>query len=139
MISDPTPPEGAAGGSRRLETASGRMALVLRIGLAASMIVFLGSITAYLLEHPGVISSSSVAGAAVRYLPLSALAAGLAHGDPVAYLTLGVLLLVATPIARVLSGLYYFQRGGERTMAGIALAVFSMLVFGLLVLGPLIR
>ncbi|MGP8077628.1 MAG: DUF1634 domain-containing protein [Thermoplasmata archaeon] len=116
-----------------------RMALVLRVGLVASLAIFLGAIGTYLALHPRAGWSSSEANPSGGFLNLPGLASGLAGGSPVAFLTLAVLLLVATPLVRVLSGLYYFQRGGERALAGIALTVFVLLLFGLLVLGPWVR
>lgn len=121
------------------DEAYARMALVLRIGLGAALALFLGAMAAYLIHHPHATYAASEANPSQGLLSLPGLAGGLVAGSPVAYLTLAVLVLVATPIVRVLSGLYYFQRAGERTIAAIALAVFLLLLFGLFVLGPLVR
>jgi uncharacterized membrane protein len=121
------------------DSAYRRMALVLRVGLALALAVFLGSLAVYLTIHPGAAWESSAPVPSLPYLSADGLLHGLATGSPIAFLTLGILLLVATPIARVLSGFYYFRRGGERTMTAIALTVFLLLLFGLFVLGPLIR
>lgn len=115
------------------------MALILRIGLVASLVAFVGSLTAYLALHPSASYEPNAPNTSRAFLNLPGLLGGLAAGSPGAFLTLGVLLLVATPIVRVASGLYYFQRDGERTMAAIALTVLVLLVLGLVVLGPLIR
>jgi uncharacterized membrane protein len=139
-VNDPTPPvRGLPPPDRLLEEASPRIALVLRVGLTASMLVFLGTIATYLALHPNALREASPTSETIHFLTLGGLGHGLATGAPIAYLTLGVLLLVATPIVRVLSGLYYFRRGGERTMAAIASTVFVLLLFGLFLLGPLIR
>jgi uncharacterized membrane protein len=73
------------------------------------------------------------------YLSFPGLGSGLASGAVEAFLTLGLVVLVATPIVRVLSGFYYFRRGGERAMTMITLVVLVMLLVGLLVIGPLVR
>ena len=117
-----------------------RMTLVLRVGLVASLGVLLTGLVAYLLKHPGDTSSSALSSNPIlNYLSAGGLVTGLAQGHVEAYLTVGLLVLVATPIVRVLSGFYYFRKGHERAMAAITLTVFGLLLFGLFVLGPLIR
>ena len=117
-----------------------RMTFVLRVGLGLSLAILVGSLVAYVLVYPGATSSSVLSGNPIlRYLSLPGLATGLASGAVEAYLTLGLVVLVATPIVRVLSGFYYFRKGGERTMTAITFAVLAMLVVGLLVIGPLVR
>jgi uncharacterized membrane protein len=117
-----------------------RMTLVLRGGLISSLAVLAVALGVYLVEEPSVTSQGTIgSNPALRYLSLNGLAGGLGSGSPAAYLTLGVLVLVATPVVRVLSGFYYFQRGGERAMAGLTITVFALLLVGLLVIGPLVR
>jgi len=117
-----------------------RMTWILRGGLFASIFVLVGGLIAYILEHPGesygsVVSSNPILG----YLSFGGLADGLLHGSVPAYLTLGLLILVATPLLRVASGFYYFERGHERSLAAVTLCVLAMLLVGILVIGPLVR
>lgn len=129
-----------APGDRALPAAAyARTARVLWVGLLVSLGLLAAAIVAEIVRAPGVSYRGAEANPSLRYLSIGGLAAGLAGGHPVAYLTLGVLCLVATPIVRVLAGFYYFRRGGEGAMALIVLLVLVMLLFGLLVLGPLIR
>jgi uncharacterized membrane protein len=117
-----------------------RMTLVLRVGLGASLAILVSGLVAYLLVHPSATSSSALStNPILGYLSVGGLAAGLAAGHIEAYLTLGLLVLLATPIVRVLSGFYYFERGHERTMALVTITVFVLLLFGLFVLGPYVR
>jgi uncharacterized membrane protein len=117
-----------------------RMTLVLRLGLGLSLVVLGGGLVAYLLSHPGASSESVLSGNPILgYLSLQGLASGLGSGSIEAYLTLGLVVLVATPIVRVISGFYYFRRAGERAMAGITLGVFVLLLVGLLIIGPYVR
>jgi len=141
-VTDPEPVSpGAAEPDVRLPLAAyRRMAFVLRSGLVASLLLLAGGIAEYFAHHPGataqaILATNPIAG----YLSLSGLARGIGRGSSEALLTLGVLVLVATPIVRVVSGFYYFQRGGERTMATITLLVFVLLLFGLLVFGPFVK
>ena len=110
------------------------------ISFVAALAILAGGVLAYLLEHPGA-SSSSILGSnpILNYLSFRGLASGLATGSVGAVLTLGLIVLVATPIVRVASGLYYFRQGHERAMAGIAFVVLVLLLLGVLVIGPLIR
>ena len=133
---DPEPSGGAVGIP---EAAYHRMALILRIGLALALALLAIAMATYLAEHPGATWNPSEANPSAQFLTVPGLATGLVHGDPTAFLVLGVLCLVATPILRVLSGFYYFAQGRERSMARITLLVFAMLLVGLFVIGPLVR
>jgi len=117
-----------------------RMSLVLRVGLGLALAILGVGIVAHILAFPNATSSSTLSSNPILpYLSLTGLASGLAAGSVDAFLTLGLLVLVATPIVRVLSGFYYFRRGGERAMTAITLTVMVMLVVGILVIGPLVR
>jgi uncharacterized membrane protein len=61
---------------------------------------------------------------------LRAVAAGVAHGRPVAIIFLGLLLLIFTPVLRVIGAGVYFAAAGERRYA-----LISLLILGLLLLG----
>ena len=117
-----------------------RMTLVLRLGLGLAIAVLLGGIVAYVLAHPGQSSENVLAhNPILNYLSVPGLGTGLAAGSNGAVLTLGLIVLVATPIVRVVSGLYYFRKVGERAMTAITLTVLVLLMLGLLVIGPFIR
>ena len=117
-----------------------RMTLVLRVGLGLALVILAGGVLAYLLQNPGATSSSTLGNNPIlHYLSFQGLASGLANGSVGAVLTLGLIVLVATPIVRVASGLYYFRQDHERAMAGIAFVVLVLLLLGILVIGPLIR
>jgi len=117
-----------------------RMTLVLRVGLGLSLAILGAGVVAYLLQNRGATSSHILSNNPIlSYLSFGGLASGLADGSVGAVLTLGLIVLVATPIVRVASGLYYFRKGGERAMTGIAFAVLVLLLLGVLVIGPLIR
>jgi uncharacterized membrane protein len=116
------------------------MADVLRTGLLVALVLMLGALVTYLALHPG-----ATFGAALGSNPLPGLlalgpfASALLAGRPEAYLTLGVLVLIATPAARVFTGFLYFRRGGERALSAITLTVLALVVVGVIVLGPLVR
>jgi uncharacterized membrane protein len=140
VSASPTKPSGSDVDVRLPPQAYSRMTLVLRVGLLSSLAVLAVASGIYLAEEPSATSQGTIgSNPALQYLSLNGLETGLASGSPAAYLTLGVLILVATPVARVLSGFYYFERGGERIMAGLTITVFVLLLMGLLVIGPLVR
>jgi uncharacterized membrane protein len=117
-----------------------RMALLLRFGLLLSLGLLLGAIVAYLVAHPSTSSAQAISSnPIIGFLNLPGLVGGLVAGAPTAYLTLGLVVLVATPVLRVATGFYYFQRGGERALATITLVVLVLLLVGILVIGPLVR
>jgi uncharacterized membrane protein len=117
-----------------------RMTLVLRAGLLLSFTILTGALAAYLLTHPGATSESALAtNPILGFLSLSGLVHGLLAGQAEAYLTLGLLVLLATPILRVVTGAYYFRQDRERTMFAITVTVLVLLLLGLFVIGPLLR
>lgn len=116
------------------------MTLVLRAGLSLSLLLLGGGLAAYVISEPGASSSSILSGNPILpYLSFSGLASGIATGQAGAVLTLGLIVLVATPIVRVVSGLYYFRRAGERAMVAITLVVLALLLVGILLIGPYVR
>lgn len=54
----------------------------------------------------------------------------LAAGSPAGFLGLGVLLLMLTPVARVLLSVAYFARERDRAYVAITLTVFLILMAG---------
>jgi uncharacterized membrane protein len=114
-----------------------RMTQVLRAGLVLSLAILTGTLIAYLIAHPSASSQSVLASNPIlQYLSVLGLVHGLATGRREAYLTLGLLVLLATPVLRVLTGVYYFRRDGERVMAAVTATVFVLLLVGLFVIGP---
>jgi uncharacterized membrane protein len=116
------------------------MAFVLRIGLVLSLALLAVGVVLYVWLNPretfaGVLSNNPI----LSYLSFPALASGLAGESVSALLTLGLIVLVATPVMRVASGLYSFGKVGDRAMTGIAFAVLALLLLGVLVIGPLVR
>ena len=117
-----------------------RMTLVLRVGLFTALAILLAALGVYLVRHPGATSSGTIATNPITsYLTLTGLAHGLATGAPEAYLALGIFVLIATPLLRVVTGIYYFGTNHERTMTAVTCTVLVLLLLGILVIGPLIH
>jgi uncharacterized membrane protein len=116
------------------------MTRLLRAGLLLALTTLAIFVLAYVLGNPTESWSQVISQNPVRmYLSASGLATGLFRLQVEAYLTLGVLFLIATPVARVLAGAFIFHANGERTMTRVTLAVLAMLLIGLFLVGPLVR
>lgn len=50
--------------------------------------------------------------------------------DPAAFLWLGILTVIATPISQVALAAIAYARNGDRTMVGIALAILAIMALG---------
>jgi uncharacterized membrane protein len=136
----PGPPPPAFPPPRLPPSAYPRMALVLRVGLLASLALVFAALAVLVAQQPTASASASLpAPSTVALLNLAHLAHGLAAGNPLAFLTLGLLGLVATPLVRVASGLYYFRRSHERALVAVATTVLILLLLGLLLIGPTVR
>jgi uncharacterized membrane protein len=114
---------------RRMETIMGRL---LQAGvLLASAVVLAGGLL-YCKRYPGGIVSYR----AFVSKPLDLLYPGeflrkVAGGDAAAWIMLGILLLLATPIARVVFAVVAFAVERDRLYVVISLVVLAVLMFGL--------
>ena len=114
-----------------------QMARLLRSGLLLAGVILAVALGVFVYRHSGeslphILEANPIAG----FLTLSGLVAGLGGGHSQAYLTVGIIVLVATPLARVAMGAYYFERAGDRALGRIAIIVLILLLAGILVLGP---
>ncbi len=113
------------------------MAIVLRAGLFLSVALFALGLVLFFVERPHeTIADLAASQRFLRFLDPSVLVAGLAQGDPTAILSLGMFTLVATPMARVLTGMFYFHEHREKAMTRLTLTVLLLLLVGSLLLGP---
>lgn len=65
-------------------------------------------------------------------IPLRLLVGELASGNPYALIQVGLLLLLLTPLARVLAAAVSFGRAGERGYALVSLVVLGLILLSLL-------
>ena len=113
----------------RMEQVMGRL---LQFGvLLAASVVMAGGIM-YLYAHSGERANYGVFVArpvGLRH-PLG-LIQGIVSGDASAIIQLGILLLVATPIARVVFAVIAFMRERDRLYIAVSLTVLAVLLFGM--------
>ena len=51
--------------------------------------------------------------------------------EPVGLLWLGLIVVIATPIVRVIAAAVAYARGGERRMLGISIAILAVIAIGI--------
>ena len=114
----------------RMENMMGRL---LQTGvLLASAVVLIGGFL-YLHTHAGTTRDYSIfTGEPASLRHPAELLRLLMTGDPAAIVQLGVLLLIATPIARVVFAAIGFAVERDRLYVAISLVVLAVLIFGLL-------
>jgi uncharacterized membrane protein len=113
------------------------MARVLRGGLILTVGLFAIGVALFFSRNPTETFAEAITTANfVQFYSPSILFSGLARVDPQAVLTLGVIVLVVTPMARVVTGAYFFHEHGERAMTLATLTVLTLLVLGAFILGP---
>ncbi len=108
---------------------------VLRLGVIVSGTVILLGLVPYLVREGGRHADFHVfRGEPAAFRSVGGTLRDAAQADPRGVMQLGVLLLLATPFARVVLCLVEFARARDRLYVGVALVVLLALLWGLL--GP---
>ena len=121
----------------RAEFRMERMIGLLLIGgvMTAASVVIAGGIL-YLLGHcHDPMDTRSFHGEVSSLRSPAGIVAGAFHGSPRAMIQLGLLLLVATPVARVLFSAIGFAVERDRLYVGVTLVVLAVLVYSLFAAG----
>ena len=115
---------------RRMETIMGRL---LQAGvLLASAVVAAGGLLYCRNRAHGVVSYRTFISRPTDLMSPAELLHQVATGDAAALIQVGVLLLIATPIARVVFAVVGFSLERDRLYIAVSLLVFAILIFGLL-------
>jgi uncharacterized membrane protein len=96
-------------------------------GLAIATVFFVLGVLGYLAQGIGLGSPMTATGLPTPF------PSALAHGDPGAFIFLGLIVLVATPIARVVVSAGLFASSGDRAFTGLTLFVLTVLLATILV------
>jgi len=113
----------------RMETIMGRL---LQVGVFAASVVVLTGGVLYVRAHSGVaVDYSTFVSEPAGLRSVSGLFWLLRAGDPVAVIQVGVLLLIATPIARVVFAVIAFALERDRLYVVVSLAVLAILMISL--------
>lgn len=114
----------------RMETMMGRL---LQIGvLLASAVVLVGGVL-YVRAHLGhAVDYRTFSGVPVGLRTVKGLVRLLMAGDPTAVIQLGAILLIATPIARVVFAVVGFALERDRFYVAVSLTVLAVLLASLI-------
>lgn len=116
-------------GGRRLALEVGG---ILRLGMiVSSAVIALGLVPFLVLEGARRADFHVFRGEPAAFRTIGGVVADAAHGDPRGIMQLGVLLLVATPFARVALCLVEFARAHDRLYVAVTLIVLLTLSWGL--------
>lgn len=116
-------------GERRLALEVGG---ILRLGMiVASAVIVLGLVPFLVLEGGRHADFHVFRGEPAAFRTITGAVADAVHFDPRGIMQLGVLLLVATPFARVALCLAEFARARDRLYVGVSLVVLLTLSWGL--------
>ena len=108
------------------------MGLLLRFGVVCASTVVLAGGVFYLQDHAReAVHYGSFTAHPVSLRHPGAWARGIAHGDAASIIIVGILLLIATPIARVIFAVIAFALERDRLYVAISLLVLGVLMWGL--------
>jgi uncharacterized membrane protein len=111
---------------QRLQTAMGRM---LQMGVTVSALVVLAGGILYLVQAGGAKPDyAHFRGVPAGLNSVSGIMNGLVHLNAASLIAFGILLLIATPICRVIFGVVGFALLGDRFFAGVSLVVLAILL-----------
>ncbi|MGH9083182.1 MAG: DUF1634 domain-containing protein [Acidimicrobiales bacterium] len=117
-------------GQRRVELV---ISLVLRVGVVASLAVIVTGVVAGMVTVPAQRSSARLehhllSGAASYPHAFGAVISGLSRGDPASIVALGLVMLAATPVARVAVSVLAFAYQRDRLYVVVTAFVLAVLV-----------
>lgn len=114
---------------------------VLKYGVVISAVLVAAGVILLFLETPHPFPATVQQLVSTNYgkptLSFSQLARGVGAGSPIYLIELGLIVLLATPVARVAASVLMFAAERDRMYAAITLFVLLVLIFGILVVGPL--
>lgn len=112
---------------QRLEIAMGHM---LRIGVTVAALVVLAGGVFYLVQSGGAVPDyQHFHGAPAIYEHIGSIVSGLGKLDPRSIIEFGILLLIATPVGRVLFGVVGFALLKDRFYSAVSAIVLAVLIW----------
>jgi uncharacterized membrane protein len=129
-----TPRPAAAPGHTRFDDIrmEQMMGLLLRFGVILASTVVLAGGVFYMQDHTGQrVEYRNFVAHPVSLRHPGELLSGMARGDATAIIEVGILLLIATPIARVAFAVVSFAIERDRLYVAIGLTVLAVLLYGM--------
>jgi len=113
---------------------------LLKYGVVASTILVAAGVVLLFLETPQQFPGSIQQLVGTSYgkptLDLTTLLVGVVSANPVYLIELGLIVLLATPVARVAASVVMFAVEKDKLYVAVTLFVLIVLLFGLFVVGP---
>jgi uncharacterized membrane protein len=113
---------------------------VLKYGVIISTVLLLTGLALVILEKPAGLPTSVEQLISTNYgkptLDAGQLLSGAAQGTPIFVIQLGLVVLLATPIVRVLASVIVFAVERDRTYVAITLIVLMILLLSIFIVGP---
>lgn len=111
----------------------GQIGMLLRIGmLTAASVVFLGGLLFLVFHGQTRLDFRDFRGEPENLKTLSGIFSGAMHGHDRAIIQFGLILLIATPVARVLFSGFAFLKARDYLYVGISGFVFLVLMYSLI-------
>lgn len=105
---------------------------LLRVGVMTSAaVVVIGAVVFFVQHHNTLIGFQTFTGEPEGLSNVFAIITNAFHGNGLAIIQFGILLLIATPIARVFFSLAAFYIEGDHLYVGITLIVLCILIYSL--------
>jgi uncharacterized membrane protein len=110
-----------------------RLGLLLRTGVITSTsVVFVGGVLLLLQVGGQVVDYHAFHGVPAKLTSVAAITAGALHGEARAVIQFGLLLLIATPVARVVFSVVAFAVQRDFLYVGISALVLGVLLYSIL-------
>jgi len=112
-----------------------RIGMLLKVGVYSSAAVILLGGILYLIRHGNETPNySTFHGVPDRLNTLSGIFAGAIHGQSLAIMQFGILMLIATPVARVVFSVFAFLAERDYLYVAISALVLAILAYSLIAL-----
>ena len=110
-----------------------QIGILLRVGMYASALVILAGGVLYLAQHShDQVNYKHFHGVAPSLQTLHGIAAGALHGQSESIIQFGLLMLIATPIARVIFSVFAFFKERDYLYVGISALVLLVLLYSII-------
>ena len=115
------------------EDMEGQIGILLRSGTTLASVVIMAGGVLFLVRHGGQKTDFGVFHGEPKSLTtLKGVLSGALHGRALGILQLGIMLLVATPVARVVLCIYGFARERDRMYVLVSTTVLLVLLYSLI-------